>query len=224
MHAVTAHSPLTSFVPHFDNPTFSSAGNPVRNSPTLAPLNATMAPPNTAPAAPLPAFLQKQLLETGLAAGRSLAAAALPLRRRAIRQILESGESLRLQFPREDLGFRYTPGSGAAVLEEDAEAEVSASPPSAAAAAGAGGGRGAAFVPSSAPGYRLPHVWLELARTGERVSGRLEWCSGVRCCCWVLGSRGALSPIYPAQSSPLVMQSLLPTVGLLSRPREDLPA
>ncbi|KAI8463562.1 MAG: hypothetical protein J3K34DRAFT_526882, partial [Monoraphidium minutum] len=130
---------------------------------------------DAAAAAPLPAFLRRQLLEAGLAAGRGLAAAAAPLRGAALRRVLESGESLRLQFPREDLGFRYSPGAASAVLEEgDAGAEGGgrrAGGGECGAAAGAGGGvRGAAFTASSAPGFRLPHCWLRRAESGQQVS------------------------------------------------------
>lgn len=136
------------------------------------------APP--APPVPLPPFLGKQLLQTGLAAGRGLAAAVTPLRRGALKRIFNSGQSLGLQFPNEDLGFRYAPGATSAVLDEERGGGGGSGGGGAERLAGggsgeraAGGGRAAAFEPSSAPGHRLPHCWLRRLDTGERVSACL---------------------------------------------------
>ena len=49
-------------------------------------------------------------------------------RKPALQQIFESGDSLRLQFPREDLGFTYT-APGCAVLPDGRMAESEWSPP-----------------------------------------------------------------------------------------------
>jgi 2-polyprenyl-6-methoxyphenol hydroxylase-like FAD-dependent oxidoreductase len=51
-------------------------------------------------AVPLPESAGKMLLESLLAAGRRTAAAVTPLRTAALSDILQSGQSLRLQFPR----------------------------------------------------------------------------------------------------------------------------
>jgi hypothetical protein len=67
----------------------------------------------------------KGLLEGMLATGRRAAGLSGPLgtaRRAALDRIFASGETLRLQFPREDLGFSYT-GSGALVLEDASDRE-----------------------------------------------------------------------------------------------------
>ena len=49
-------------------------------------------------------------------------------RKPALQRIFESGDSLRLQFPREDLGFAYT-APGCAVLPDSRMAELEWSPP-----------------------------------------------------------------------------------------------
>ncbi len=63
-----------------------------------------------------------------------------------------------MQFPREDLGFGYRNG---AVIQEMSPPSSSACRPEA--KDGPSNMRGAVstFVPSSAPGFRLPHCWLE---------------------------------------------------------------
>jgi len=144
--------------------------------------NQTKPNPIVSPPAPLPAFMSKQLLEAGLSLGRSLAAAVTPLRQTALAQILNSGESLKLQFPKEDLGFKYDRG---AVVADEAETGSGSGSGRGAVAEGAskggegGGSRGAPFVPSSAAGYRLPHCWLRRLDTGELVGGVGGWGRGV---------------------------------------------
>lgn len=59
-----------------------------------------------------------------------------------------AGHTLRLQFPREDLGFQYT--LGALCPEPCSTHGQHATTPT----------RSSTYTPSSAPGFRLPHVWV----------------------------------------------------------------
>lgn len=96
----------------------------------------------------LPAPAAKALLEAGLSFGKTLAGpAAGPVvarwRQAQLQSIFSSGDTLRLQFPREDLGFRYR--HGAVVQHSDAAGLGSAAAVAAAAGSGVGGeahGRG----------------------------------------------------------------------------------
>jgi hypothetical protein len=112
--------------------------------------------------APLPAGVASCLLDAALTAGRGLANAVIPLRRGALQDILASGMSLRLQFPREDLGFVYREGAvdaGASEQQQQQEEEV-----------GGGGSssssskhqRSNVYIPAVVAGGRLPHCWLQM--------------------------------------------------------------
>lgn len=105
-----------------------------------------------ASAAPLPQGVGRWLLESALAAGRGVAASILPLRKAALQQILSSGQSLRLQFPKEDLGVVYQQGA------VDREGSVA----SGAAEGGSSSSRGLPYVPSTEVGGRLPHCKLAM--------------------------------------------------------------
>jgi len=143
-------------------------------------------------------------LDFGLAAGLSVSGLYGPLkqwRERQLSSIFASGQTLRLQFPKEDLGFVYnTPG--AAVCPETGTA-LSASaqpqPDSAGADAtavntkdrvhtatrGSVGGSDRRYRPSCTPGSRLPHCTLHQLNTGSlpcpRV-GQSRFCSVLPCC------------------------------------------
>jgi 2-polyprenyl-6-methoxyphenol hydroxylase-like FAD-dependent oxidoreductase len=98
-------------------------------------------------------------LSAALAAGRAASAAALPLRCGAARAVLERGDSLRLQFPREDLGFCYSQrfeeervGDDDDDGGDDNSDDGAPSPPK----------RGAPYVPSLRPGCRMPHAPVEV--------------------------------------------------------------
>lgn len=107
-------------------------------------------------AAPLPSGISRWLLDSALAAGRGMAAAVTPLRKSALQGILRSGQSLRLQFPKEDLGFVYQQGA----VDVDGSNSSSSS-------TGSGGSRGSPFVPSTAVGGRSPHCRLMLLDKGN---------------------------------------------------------
>ncbi len=111
--------------------------------------------------------MRKALLEAGLAAGRGFAARISPWREASLKSLLESGESLRLQYPREDLGFQYTQGA------------VNAAGAAGAAGGGVKGGRavrGAPYVPCVAPGYRMPHCEVDVQQVagGSRCLSTLD--------------------------------------------------
>ena len=115
------------------------------------------------------AGVAKSMLEGGLALGRMASGTQGPLkswRTSRLQAIFAARTSLRLQFPREDLGFCYSGSHQAAIIP--------GSPP--------GPGcrpetalrrdRHAPFVPSAAPGCRMPHCWLRLVgpQQGIRMS------------------------------------------------------
>ncbi|KAK9846335.1 hypothetical protein WJX81_001811 [Elliptochloris bilobata] len=120
----------------------------------------------------LPGRVAKGLLSAGLALGRAAAVARVPLAAPRLRAILASGAALRLQFPAEDLGFVYS-GAGAAVAP-DGDAGAGLERASAPDAAGRDSGEvqgGAPYVPSTAPGARLPHCELRLCVHGGTDTG-----------------------------------------------------
>ncbi|KAG9144608.1 hypothetical protein Leryth_010821 [Lithospermum erythrorhizon] len=67
-----------------------------------------------------------------------------------LRQIFEGGKSLQLQFPAEDLGFRYL--EGALISDGDSPLDAAKEPT----------GRRRDYVPSAEPGSRLPHMSIRL--------------------------------------------------------------
>ncbi|KAH6797782.1 oxidoreductase family protein [Perilla frutescens var. hirtella] len=67
-----------------------------------------------------------------------------------LRRIFEEGKSLQLQFPAEDLGFRYY--KGALASDGDSLSNAQEKPT----------GRRRDYVPSSDPGSRLPHMNIQL--------------------------------------------------------------
>ena len=111
--------------------------------------NAANIASSVAAVAPLPHGMAKSLLGGMLSLGRTVAAAPLgPLdtfRQAQIKKILDSGESLRLQFPREDLGFVYEQG---AVCTEPGDPHLD---PGSSSAAGATR-RGLPYIPTISPG------------------------------------------------------------------------
>ncbi|GAX80176.1 hypothetical protein CEUSTIGMA_g7614.t1 [Chlamydomonas eustigma] len=104
--------------------------------------------------APLSLTWGKSVLESILTAGRRLAATHLgPVegwRQAQLDRIFKSGESLRLQFPNEDLGFSYKEGAiVAGVIRNESPDD------------GVRGQRRSNYEPRAEPGCRMPHVWLE---------------------------------------------------------------
>jgi hypothetical protein len=112
-------------------------------------------------AVPLPESAGKMLLESLLAAGRRTAAAVTPLRTAALSDILQSGQSLRLQFPQEDLGFVYN--HGAIAQQHTTAASAADASRHAGSRSSSSSARDTVYVPSTAVGGRLPHCWLQPA-------------------------------------------------------------
>lgn len=116
--------------------------------------------------APLPAPVAAWLLDAALSAGRGLASAVIPLRRGVLQDILESGMSLRLQFPREDLGFVYSQGAvdagGAGGQQQQQQQPAQQPRGSSGAGSSSKHSRSSEFVPAVVVGGRLPHCWLQL--------------------------------------------------------------
>ena len=141
----------------------------------------------------------KAALDLGLSAGLSVSGLYGPLkawRERQLSQIFASGQTLRLQFPKEDLGFVYS-AAGAAVCPETLDSrpapgirsfQSSASGLDGTAVSsesrsqrqgngnpGAADGQSSRSVgasdrqyrPSCTPGGRLPHVMLQPLHTGQ---------------------------------------------------------
>ncbi|KAJ0037565.1 hypothetical protein Pint_23669 [Pistacia integerrima] len=112
----------------------------------------------------LPSVLQRAMLDGIFKVGRAQLSESLlnesnPLgssRLAKLRHIFEEGKSLQLQFPAEDLGFRYFEGA----LVPDTEPLVTAPE--------APTGRRRDYIPSADPGSRLPHM-------NVRVSTSSSW-------------------------------------------------
>ncbi|GAB4813968.1 hypothetical protein N2152v2_001014 [Parachlorella kessleri] len=112
---------------------------------------------------PALSFLPRELRAAALNSAFSLGMAASgPLRRlrqRRLDEIFSSGETLRLQFPKEDLGFVYHQ-QGAAVCksEQDAAALRQYLRPRT---------REAPYEPCTLPGARLPHCTIKVQQPGS---------------------------------------------------------
>ncbi|CAH2034018.1 unnamed protein product [Thlaspi arvense] len=104
----------------------------------------------------IPTGLQKAILDNVFALGRAQLSESLlnesnPLgyqRLTRLKRIFEGGKSLQLQFPAEDLGFRYL--EGAIVPDNESEAGDPEVP----------SGRRRDYVPCAEPGSRLPHMYV----------------------------------------------------------------
>ncbi len=166
----------------------------------------------------VPPGLGRAALDFGLAAGLSVSGLYGPLkqwRERQLSSIFASGQTLRLQFPKEDLGFVYnTPG--AAICPETGTTPSASHRPSAQpqpdsagadatavntkgrvqkATRGSVGGSDRRYRPSCTPGSRLPHCTLRQLNTGSLP------CSGLaQLQVWsVLLQTGQLCSTIPAE-------------------------
>lgn len=88
-------------------------------------------------------------------------------RKKALQRIFEAGDSLRLQFPLEDLGFRYSMRGAALCLPQAAAdterpAHRADSADSAAQNLRSQQGRALEYVQTTEPGSRLPHCEIRL--------------------------------------------------------------
>ncbi|XP_022887617.1 uncharacterized protein LOC111403366 isoform X1 [Olea europaea var. sylvestris] len=112
----------------------------------------------------LPSELQSAFLDGIFSLGRAQLSESLlneknPLGSRRLaklRQIFEEGKSLQLQFPAEDLGFRYR--EGALVSDSNSLSSASETPT----------GRRREYIPSTDPGSRLPHMKIKLVSELKR--------------------------------------------------------
>lgn len=124
----------------------------------------------------LPSGLQKGILERLFAIGRAQVSDIFlnesnPLgsaRLDKLRSIFEEGKSLQLQFPAEDLGFRYP--QGALVPDKNICHDNTEKPT----------GRRRDYIPSADPGSRLPHMNVkELSkRSSKEVFSTLDLVAG----------------------------------------------
>ncbi|RWR96901.1 2,4-dichlorophenol 6-monooxygenase isoform X1 [Cinnamomum micranthum f. kanehirae] len=119
---------------------------------------------NSAVGSILPSGMQKEVLESIFALGRAQLAPPLlneknPIgsaRLAKLKSIFEEGKSLQLQFPAEDLGFRYL--EGALVPEISDISQDTTEVPT---------GRRRDYIPSSEPGSRLPHMNVRVLKAAS---------------------------------------------------------
>ncbi|KAL6551243.1 hypothetical protein OROMI_021731 [Orobanche minor] len=124
----------------------------------------------------LPSYLQRVILDGIFSIGRMQVSDSLlnennPLgssRLLKLKQVIDEGKSLQLQFPAEDLGFRYS--KGALVPEYDSSSSTQETPT----------GHWRDYIPSSVPGSRLPHMKIQLlsSLSTEDVFSTLDLVSG----------------------------------------------
>ncbi|XP_043704193.1 2,4-dichlorophenol 6-monooxygenase-like [Telopea speciosissima] len=124
----------------------------------------------------LPSGVQRAILAGIFAAGRAQISKSLlndnnplgSLRLAKVRRIFDEGKSLRLQFPAEDLGFRYLEG---ALVPGNYKASHASEAPN---------GSKRDYVPSAEPGLRLPHMNVRMLPklSSEEVFSTLDLVSG----------------------------------------------
>ena len=97
-------------------------------------------------------------------------------------RILDSGDTLRLQYPREDLGFTYASPAAAVCHDGPAFAlgTVASRKGVVGGLAGGGQGRAAPYVPSTVPGARLPHAFITVRSPGASSRTTHEPFEGMR--------------------------------------------
>ena len=129
-----------------------------------------------------------------------------PWRRQKVQEMFASGRLLRLQFPKEDLGFVYAspPEAGDNVDDQSRRRH----------------GRSTPFVPRIVVSGRLPHTWLRLCPSGRIVSSLdiISW-SIIKCLVLLIGFEKAtcvalLSALAKTEAASLAHALLLlPTEG-----------
>ncbi|KAH7616498.1 putative polyketide hydroxylase [Nannochloris sp. 'desiccata'] len=114
----------------------------------------------------LPGSIRRGILDAGIAAGRAASAPLAALRRTELNALFDHGETLRLQYPKEDLGFLYSDSRTAAIQYENESGDeqqvakyIRPKP------------RDAPYVPTTLPGARLPHLKLR-RRKSENLTGQ----------------------------------------------------
>ncbi|GAB2220416.1 hypothetical protein Droror1_Dr00008066 [Drosera rotundifolia] len=125
----------------------------------------------------LPTGIQRVILDGIFSMGRAQLADAIlsesnPIgsaRLARLKTIFEEGRSLQLQFPAEDLGFRYVDG---ALVSDRYSMQSAPQAPT---------GRRRDYVPSADPGSKLPHMKIRaLSITSSKVFSTLDLVSGDR--------------------------------------------
>ncbi|KAM4109553.1 hypothetical protein ACB094_03G127300 [Castanea mollissima] len=123
----------------------------------------------------LPSGLQRAILDGIFTIGRAQLSEHLlneshplgSMRLAKLRHIFEEGKSLQLQFPAEDLGFRYL--KGALIPESDSVLGAPELPT----------GHRRDYVPSADPGSRLPHLNVKvLSNLSNEICSTLDLVSG----------------------------------------------
>lgn len=135
--------------------------------------------------------MAKTALDWGLAAGLSVSGLYGPLkawRERQLAAIFASGQTLRLQFPKEDLGFVYDqPGAAicASSIAIDCSKSLHGNPTSSPHGlslppgdsehpGGAELGRNPrVYIPSCKPGGRMPHCILRRLESGAKLTAQI---------------------------------------------------
>lgn len=100
-----------------------------------------------------PQSFRKAALDAAMSAGKKGSAAIAPFRRAAIKDIFAKGNTLRLQYPKEDLGFLYRHG---AVVHSDKEETEEVTEYQRRQLM-----REAPYQPTTLPGARFPHFLVE---------------------------------------------------------------
>lgn len=160
----------------------------------------------------LGAGIVKSALETGLSLGRAISGMKGPLRpwrEKLLRDIFATGDTLRLQYPKEDLGFIYNaPGAAIdAVNGASGMAGKTGGGGTTAARGSTGAGkqqitdqsRGRPYVPSTRPGARLPHCDIAVVRASRGTDIQQQHIStldlmpyrSTRMQLWLSGGQGA---------------------------------
>lgn len=114
----------------------------------------------------IPQGVRSTALNTAFSLGLAASGAVRPLRRQRLQEIFGSGETLRLQFPKEDLGYVYHQ-EGSAVhrsAEDDSSLRDYLRPRR----------REDPYQPCTLPGARFPHFQISVARWGSLGGGNLE--------------------------------------------------
>ena len=113
----------------------------------------------------LPETIRRGILDAGIAAGRAASAPLAALRRKELNALFDHGETLRLQYPKEDLGFLYCRTNSAiqydtnSTDEEQVAKYIGPKP------------RDAPYVPTTLPGARFPHLKLKINKSSSGGGG-----------------------------------------------------
>ena len=106
-----------------------------------------------------PDFVRRQVLNTAMSSGLLLGQALATTRRKELSNLFKSGETLRLQYPKEDVGFLYSGKASHLLVERELrsalEKAAKAKP------------RNAPYVPICLPGFRFPHFPVSILESRQ---------------------------------------------------------